>query len=105
MELKEQHLYEFGPFRLLPGEHLLLRDGQAISLAPKVFDTLLVLVQNSGHLLEKDELLRLIWPDTFVEEGSLTKNVLCCGRSWRKDRVERSTSRQSRNGATALLPQ
>jgi len=75
MELKEQHLYEFGPFRLQPEEHLLLRDGQAISLAPKVFDTLLVLVQNSGHLLEKDELLRLIWPDTFVEEGSLTKNV------------------------------
>jgi Tol biopolymer transport system component/DNA-binding winged helix-turn-helix (wHTH) protein len=75
MELKEQHLYEFGPFRLQPGEHLLLRDGQAISLAPKVFDTLLVLVQNSGHLLDKDELLRLIWPDTFVEEGSLAKNV------------------------------
>ena len=75
MELKEQHLYEFGPFRLRPEEHLLLRDGQAISLAPKVFDTLLVLVQNSGHLLDKDELLRLIWPDTFVEEGSLAKNV------------------------------
>ena len=61
--------------RLRPEEHLLLRDGQAISLAPKVFDTLLVLVQNSGHLLDKDELLRLIWPDTFVEEGSLAKNV------------------------------
>src|SRR5262245_40212591 len=75
MELKEQHLYEFGPFRLQPGENLLLRDGQAVSLAPKVFDTLLVLVQNSGHLLDKDELLRLIWPDTFVEEGSLAKNV------------------------------
>lgn len=75
MGLKEQHLYEFGPFRLQPGEHLLLRNGQVISLAPKVFDTLLVLVQNSGHLLDKDELLRLIWPDTFVEEGSLTKNV------------------------------
>src|SRR5262245_31843180 len=75
MELKEQHLYEFGPFRLQPGENLLLRDGQAVSLAPKVFDTLLVLVQNSGHLLDKDELLRLIWPDTFVEDGSLAKNV------------------------------
>src|SRR5262245_51774606 len=75
MELKEQHFFEFGPFRLEPGEHLLLRDGQAVSLAPKVFDTLVVLVQNSGHLLEKDELLRLIWPDTFVEEGSLAKNV------------------------------
>src|SRR5262245_21296759 len=75
MGLKEEYLYEFGPFRLQPREHLLLRDGRVISLAPKVFDTLLVLVQNSGHLLEKDELLRLIWPDTFVEEGSLAKNV------------------------------
>jgi len=75
MELKERHLYEFGPFRLEPAEHLLLRNGQAIPLAPKVFDTLLVLVQNSGHLVDKDELLRRVWPDTFVEEGNLTKNI------------------------------
>ena len=75
MELKERHLYEFGPFRLEPAEHLLLRDGQVIPLAPKVFDTLLVLVQNSGHLVDKDELLRRVWPDTFVEEGNLTKNI------------------------------
>jgi TolB-like protein/DNA-binding winged helix-turn-helix (wHTH) protein len=75
MELKERHLYEFGPFRLEPAEHLLVRDGQVIPLAPKVFDTLLVLVQNSGHLVDKDELLRRVWPDTFVEEGNLTKNI------------------------------
>jgi len=75
MDLKERHLYEFGPFRLEPAEHLLLRDGQVIPLAPKVFDTLLVLVQNSGHLVDKDELLRRVWPDTFVEEGNLTKNI------------------------------
>jgi TolB-like protein/DNA-binding winged helix-turn-helix (wHTH) protein/Tfp pilus assembly protein PilF len=75
MELKERHLYEFGPFRLEPAEHLLLRNGQAIPLAPKVFDTLLVLVQNNGHLVDKDELLRRVWPDTFVEEGNLTKNI------------------------------
>ena len=75
MELKERHLYEFGPFRLEPAEHLLLRNGQVIPLAPKVFDTLLVLVQNSGHLVDKDELLRRVWPDTFVEEGNLTKNI------------------------------
>ena len=75
MELKERHLYEFGPFRLEPAEHLLLRNGQVIPLPPKVFDTLLVLVQSSGHLVDKDELLRRVWPDTFVEEGNLTKNI------------------------------
>src|SRR6185503_13565867 len=75
MELKDRHLYEFGPFRLEPAEHLLLRDGQVIPLPPKVFDTLLVLVQSSGHLVDKDELLRRVWPDTFVEEGNLTKNI------------------------------
>src|SRR6185436_12908345 len=75
MELKERHLYEFGPFRLEPAEHLLLRNGQVIPLPPKVFDTLLVLVQSSGHLVDKDEMLRRVWPDSFVEEGNLTKNV------------------------------
>jgi Tol biopolymer transport system component/DNA-binding winged helix-turn-helix (wHTH) protein len=70
-----KYFYDFGPFRLDPAEHLLLRDGQVVPLPPKVFDTLLVLVENSGHVMDKDELLRRIWPDTFVEEVSLAKNV------------------------------
>lgn len=67
--------YEFGPFRIDTAERLLLRDGVAVALTPKVFDTLLVLVQNSGHILTKDELLKLVWSDSIVEEASLTKNV------------------------------
>ena len=68
-------MYEFGPFQMDPQEHVLSRDGKIIPLAPKLFDTLLVLVQNSGHLVDKDEMLRRVWPDSFVEEGNLTKNV------------------------------
>jgi TolB-like protein/Flp pilus assembly protein TadD len=67
--------YEFGPFRLLPGERRLLRGGEMVALTPKVFDTLLALVEHSGRLLGKDELMKTIWQDSFVEEGNLTQNI------------------------------
>ena len=68
-------LYEFGPFRLDVNERLLQRDRQTVSLTPKVFDTLVVLVRHSGHLVRKDHLLAEVWPDTFVEEVNLAVNV------------------------------
>lgn len=71
----EGELYEFGPFRLDPAERRLLRGDEVIALAPKTFDTLLALVRNSGHLLQKDELIAMLWPDSFVEEGSLSNHV------------------------------
>lgn len=67
--------YEFGHFRLLAGERLLLRDGDTVQLTPKVFDTLLALVRNSGRVVGKDELMKMIWQDSFVEEANLTQNV------------------------------
>lgn len=73
--------YEFGPFRLLPNERLLLRDKQVIPLTPRVFDTLLVFVENSGRVLSKDELMKLIWPDTTVEEGNLSQNIFILRKS------------------------
>lgn len=68
-------MYEFDKFRLDPSERLLLRDNKQVALTGKVFDILTVLVKNSGHLLEKDELMKTIWPDTAVEEGNLTRYV------------------------------
>lgn len=68
-------LYEFGKFRLNPAERLLLRGNKPVALTAKVFDILTVLVENSGHLLEKDELMQAIWPDTAVEEGNLARYV------------------------------
>ena len=75
MPHQTQHLYQFGPFRLDAAERLLLRDGQPIPLSPKVFDTLLVLVEKHGHLVEKDALIRKVWPDSFVEEANLAHNI------------------------------
>ncbi len=68
-------VYEFGGFRLDPGEHLLLCDGKPVLLSAKAFEVLLVLVRNSGRLVTKNELMREVWPDTFVEEGNLTQNI------------------------------
>jgi DNA-binding winged helix-turn-helix (wHTH) protein/tetratricopeptide (TPR) repeat protein len=72
---ERKYLYEFGPFRLDPVERLLLRDQTPIPLTPKAFDTLLLLIENSGHLLKKDELLQRLWPGTFVEEVNLAQNI------------------------------
>ena len=68
-------LCEFGPFRLDPAERKLLRGNEVVVLTPKAFDTLYLLVRNSGRVLEKDELIRMIWPNTFVEEGSLSNHI------------------------------
>jgi Tol biopolymer transport system component/DNA-binding winged helix-turn-helix (wHTH) protein len=69
------NLYEFGPFHLDTAEHQLLRDGVPVPLRPKVFDTLVVLVENSGHLIEKEKLLEKVWPGQFVEETNLNKSI------------------------------
>lgn len=75
MRKQIKQLYEFGPFRLDVDERLLMRDGRMAPLPPKVFDTLLVLVENSGRVVSKDELMQSLWPDTFVEESNLTQNI------------------------------
>jgi TolB-like protein/DNA-binding winged helix-turn-helix (wHTH) protein len=75
MNGERKHFYAFGPFRLDPEERLLLRDGRPVPLAPKVTETLLLLIQNAGHLVDKDELMKRVWPDAFVEEGNLNKNI------------------------------
>jgi len=73
--LKAKHLYEFGQFRLDPGERRLLCDETPVALTPKCFDLLTALVENSGHLLEKEALLQRIWPNQFVEESNLSFNI------------------------------
>src|SRR5215467_689272 len=72
---KANYIYEFGPFRLDPGERRLSREGQPISLRAKIFDTLCVLVEAHGHLVDKDELIHCVWPDAVVEEGNLAHNI------------------------------
>ncbi|MGH9447974.1 MAG: winged helix-turn-helix domain-containing protein, partial [Terriglobia bacterium] len=68
-------VFQFGPFRLDPGNRLLLRGGTSIPLSPKTFDTLAYLVQENTRLVTRDELMKAIWPDSFVEDGNLTVNI------------------------------
>lgn len=75
MNVLTVQFYEFGPFRLDPARHLLLRDEKVVPLTPKAFETLALLVRNCGQIVEKDELMTRVWPDTFVEEGSLARNI------------------------------
>jgi TolB-like protein/DNA-binding winged helix-turn-helix (wHTH) protein/Tfp pilus assembly protein PilF len=70
-----KQLYEFGPFVLDPGERLVRHGAARMELPPRAFDTLLVLVENNGRLLEKDELMHTLWGDTVVEENNLSQVV------------------------------
>jgi len=73
--------YEFGPFRLDPEKQTLLRDDKPIALTPKAFQLLLVLVRRSNQVVTKDELMKSVWPDTFVEETNLTRNIFALRRA------------------------
>lgn len=75
MSKQVKHFYEFGAFRVDANERVLYRDGTPVHLPPKVFETLLVLVEQSGHIVEKQELIKRVWPDTFVEENNLSQYI------------------------------
>jgi Tol biopolymer transport system component/DNA-binding winged helix-turn-helix (wHTH) protein len=75
MSSQENQLYEFGPYVMDPRSRILLKDGATVRLTPKAFDTLLVLVQHAPQVVAKEQLLREVWPDIFVEEGSLSHNI------------------------------
>src|SRR5438132_1308698 len=78
-------VYVFGSFRLDPGRHLLLREGEAVSLPPKAFAVLLQLVEAQGRLVAKEELFRTVWADSFVEEGTLKQHVSILRRALKDD--------------------
>jgi DNA-binding winged helix-turn-helix (wHTH) protein/TolB-like protein/tetratricopeptide (TPR) repeat protein len=75
MPMDTKHLYQFGPFELNPAERLLFFEGHPVAVTPKAFDMLVVLVERSGHLCQKEELMKALWPDSFVEEGNLSVTV------------------------------
>ena len=80
--------YEFAPYLLDPVERLLLRHGEPVPLTPKACDTLRVLVENCGRTVEKDELLREVWPGTFVEEGNLTVTIFMLRKALGEGKAE-----------------
>src|SRR5215467_7815131 len=68
-------VFAFGDFRLDPSDRTLFHQGEPVPLAPKVFDALLLLVENAGHLVEKDEFMQRLWPHTFVGDEALAQNI------------------------------
>jgi len=73
--LKAEHSYGFGRYRLDAEERVLLREGQPVTLPPKDLETLLVLVEKAGHIVEKEELLEKVWPRVFIGEGNLARHI------------------------------
>src|SRR5215469_15501698 len=81
LDESRRELYEFGVFRVDADNEVLLRDGQPVTLTPKAFQILLVLVRRSGEIATKDEIMKSVWPDTFVEETNLTRNIFSIRRA------------------------
>jgi DNA-binding winged helix-turn-helix (wHTH) protein/tetratricopeptide (TPR) repeat protein len=80
-------VYEFGPYRLNLAQRVLTRAGEIVSLTPKATEILRLLVINAGQLVEKDDLLKEVWPDTFVEESNLTQNIFTLRRALGDERT------------------
>src|SRR5258708_34860838 len=92
---QSQHcLYEFGPFCVDTRERVLLRDSKPVPLKPKVYETLLALVNNSGHIVDKEELMRHVWPDVVVEENNLTGNIFALRRALAEHRYIETVPRR-----------
>src|SRR4029453_3165111 len=81
MSKQEKHFYEFGPFRLEPLKRRLLRDGEPVALTPKAFDTLLVLIEQSGKTIDKNDLMEKVWPDAVVEKNNLNQCITALRKS------------------------
>src|SRR6516225_1274655 len=75
MNRRANHLLQFGSFTLNIAEQRLLREGRAVALKPKIFRLLVTMVENRGQLLEKNDLIKELWPDRFVEEGNLAVSI------------------------------
>jgi|SRR5581483_6401202 len=75
MSIENARIYEFGGYLLDASQRYLFRDGHPVPLPPKAVETLLVLVENGGRVVDKAFLMKSVWPDVTVEENNLTQNV------------------------------
>jgi DNA-binding winged helix-turn-helix (wHTH) protein len=75
MSDRKETCFEFGPFKVIASERGLLRAGQPVPLTPKEFETLHTLLRAAGRLVTKEQLIKEVWPDTFVGDGSISRNI------------------------------
>jgi hypothetical protein len=95
-----REIYEFGPFRIDPERAMLLRAGQPVPLTPKTFQILLVLVRRSQEVVTKDDLMKAVWPDTFVEEANLSRSIFMLRKALGE--TPRTTATSSRSPAADI---
>src|ERR1051325_6670237 len=99
-----KHFYEFGPFRLDLEQRLLSHKGNPVTLPPKAFQALMLLVERQGQVVSKDELMNLLWPDHFVEESNLSQSIFllrkALGESGQKKYIENVRGRGYRFNET-----
>ena len=88
MSSSAQTFYQFGPFHVEVERYLLLRGEESIPISPKVFETLLYLVQHSSQVCRKDEIINAVWPDTIVEENNLAQNVFLLRKALGEDKTD-----------------
>ena len=100
MSKENRQFFEFGPYRIDTVNRQLMRDGEVVPLKAKAVDTLLLLIENRGDVLEKDDLMKSLWPDSFVEEANLRKTFTRCAKRWGM----LTTSRLFRVAGTVLWP-
>ncbi len=96
--------YEFGKFRLVPEEHLLLCNGAPVPLSPKVFDVLVCLVEHEGHLIKKNDLLDRFWADSFVEEATLARTVSTLRKALGETEKEKFIETVAKSGYRFIAP-
>src|SRR6185437_6444070 len=84
----QTRIYEFGPFRIDPDRYLLLRNGKMVPLSPKVFETLIFLIEHRGSVVKKDDIMSRVWPDTFVEESNLAQNIFLLRKALGEEKTE-----------------
>ena len=87
-DLRATRCFEFGPYRLDPQERLLILNSEVVRLSPKAFELLLLLVSRSGHLVEKAEIKRAVWPDTYVDETNIAQHVSLVRRALQEGEQE-----------------
>jgi Tol biopolymer transport system component/DNA-binding winged helix-turn-helix (wHTH) protein len=96
--------FEFGRFSLSPVEHRVVRDGQPVPLTPRVFDLLRVLVENAGHLVEKERLLKEVWHDACVEEANLNRAISVLRKALGETPAERYIETVPKRGYRFVAP-
>jgi Tol biopolymer transport system component/DNA-binding winged helix-turn-helix (wHTH) protein len=104
MSKQNKRIFEFGPFSIYTLNRQLVRDGEVVPLKAKAVDTLLLLIENSGDVVEKDDLMLALWPDSFVEEANLTQNIYTLRKALGGDYIETIPRRGYRFNAPVKEP-